>query len=149
MQQVNGQTAKQISEMLLELTGTALLSDNFDLFARCFHLPHAIETGDGKLLIRTRKELESVFNSVVEDYRCKGVTDLVRICEVAEFRGDTRVEATHITHMMSGDVRVMDPFPAFSVLELIDGRWQGVSSQYAVDENTTVGRAIRRSIPPN
>ena len=143
MQQVNGQTAKQVSEMLLELTGTALLNNNFNLFSQCFHVPHVIETAENKKVLKTLDDLEFVFDSVVEDYRRKRVTNLVRICDVAEFRSDTRVEATHITHMMSGDVRVADPFPVFSVLELIDGGWRGTSSQYAVDRDTTVGRAIR------
>ena len=145
MKQVNGQTAKQISEMLLELTSIALLSNNFESFSVCFHVPHLIETADNKKVLKTRDDLRSVFERVVEDYQRKGVTDLVRFCEVAEFRGETRVEATHITHMMSRNQRVADPFPAFSVLEFIDGRWQSISSQYAVDKDTTVGRAIRKS----
>ncbi len=146
MQQVNGQTAQQISEMLLELTGTALLTNNFSLFSQCFHLPHLIETADSKRELETIDDLQTVFHSVTEDYRRKRITNLVRICEVAEFRSDTRIDATHITHMMCGDVRVFDPFPAFSVLEFFDGRWQISSSQYAVDTDTTVGRALREAI---
>ena len=144
MRKVNGQTAKEVSEMLLELTGTALLSNNFSLFRQCFHLPHVIETPDGKKVLRTREDMEAVFDRVVEDYRRKRITRLVRICEVAEFKSDTCITATHITHMMAGDTRVTDPFPVLSVLEFIDGRWQGTSSQYAVDKDTTVGRAMAR-----
>ena len=142
MEQVNGRTAREISEMLLELTGEALLSGNFETFAVCFHLPHTIETPDYKRVLKTRNDLQAVFESVTDDYRRKRVTRLIRICEVAEFKSEQRVEATHITHLMAGDQRVTDPFPNFSVLELIDGRWQCTASQYAVDKNTTVGRAI-------
>ncbi|QUJ75467.1 hypothetical protein KDD17_10830 [Sulfitobacter albidus] len=70
------------------------------------------------------------------------MTTLVRITEVAEFRSDTRIEATHMTHMMAGDLRVNDPFPNFSVLEFISGRWRIASSQYAVDARSHVDRAI-------
>ena len=145
MDQVNGQTAKEISEMLLELTGDALLSGNFETLAACFHLPHTIETPDHKRVLHSRRDLQTVFDSVTDDYRRKRITKLVRICEVAEFKSETRVEATHITHMMSGDQRVGDPFPNFSVLEFIDGRWQVTASQYAVDNQTTVGRAIAKT----
>lgn len=142
MKQVNGQTAKDISEMLLELTGDALMDGNFDTFATCFHLPHTIETPDFKRVLETRADLKAVFDSVTDDYRRKRVTELIRICEVAEFKTETRIEATHITHMMSGNQRVNDPFPNFSVLEYIAGRWQATTTQYAVDNKTTVGRAI-------
>ncbi len=145
MEQVNGRTAKDISEMLLELTGDALLTRNFETFAACFHLPHTLETPDHKRVLHSRRDLQNVFDNVTDDYRRKRITRLVRICEVAEFKSETRVEATHITHMMSGDQRVGDPFPNFSVLEFIDGRWQATATQYAVDKQTTFGRAISKA----
>ena len=128
--------------MLLELTGKALLSNDFSLFSHCFHLPHTFETADEKRVVKTKADLQEVFDYLVSDYLRKRITDLVRICEVADYRNDHRIEATHITHLMSGNQRVTDPFPAFSVLEFIDGRWQVSSSQYAVDKETTVGRAL-------
>lgn len=128
--------------MLLEKTAKAMLSGDFDTFALCFALPHVIETPDKKTILKSRAALREVFDSVVEDYANRRITDLIRICEVAEYRGPFRIEATHITHMMSGHFRVQDPFPSFSVLEYIEDRWQISSSQYAVDKTTTVGRAL-------
>lgn len=135
--------------MLLELTGNAMLCNNFDRFALCFHLPHTIETADNKRVLKTKQDLRNVFENVLHDMRTRQVTALVRYCEVAEYRTDTRIEATHISHMMSGDLRVVDPFPVFSVLEFVDGHWQIMSSQYAVDNQTTVGRAIARPAQPD
>lgn len=145
----DGYTARQISEHLLEVTGKALLSNDFDAFAPCFHLPHVIETPDKKTILKTRAALQEVFARVAQDYAERNITNLVRICEVAEFRGPFRIEATHVTHMMSGNLRVLDPFPNYSVLEYIDARWQISSSQYAVDKKTTVGRALSRRLPEN
>jgi hypothetical protein len=145
MRQVNGQTAKQIAEETLELTGKALLGNDFATFERCFHLPHSIETPDHKRVLQTREELRAVFDRVAEDYARKRVTQLVRYCEVAEFENDSRINATYLSHMLAGDQRVSDPFPIFSVLEFIDDRWQCKASQYAVDTQTTVGRAIAAS----
>lgn len=137
-----GQSAKGVSQRLLDVTGTALLGKDFEGFARCFHLPHVIETPERKTVLETRHDLRAVFDRVVEDYMRKQITDLVRVCDVAEFRSATRIEATHVTHMMSGSLRVTDPFPTFSVLEWIGAGWRISASQYAVDKNTTVGRAL-------
>lgn len=145
MLHVNPQAAKEISERLLKITGDALLNNDFDTFAGCFGLPHLIETPDSKRVMENLQDMRVVFDGVVDDYRRRQITNLVRICEVAEFRSETRIEATHITHMMSGNQRVVDPFPAFSILELIDGRWQATSSQYAVDNKTAVGRVLHRA----
>ncbi len=142
----DGYTAKDISEMLLEVTGTALLSNDFEMFERCFLLPHVVETPDKKTVLKTQSALRTVFERVVQDYANRNITDLIRICEVAEFRGPFRIEATHITHMMSGHQRVMEPFPSFSVLEFVENRWQISASQYAVDQKTTVGRALSTGI---
>lgn len=142
MLSADGHTAREISEALLEITGKALIGNDFESFERCFHVPHLIETPDEKRVLKTQAALRRVFDCVVEDYRNRNITDLIRITEVAEFRGPFRVEATHCTHMMSRHLRVMDPFPCFSVLEFIDDRWQCTSSQYAVDQKTTVGRAL-------
>jgi len=143
MEHANCIEAKTISEALLARTGDAILSGDFETFAQCFSLPHFIATADCKTTLRTRTELRAVFDRVHEDYRRKRVTDLVRQCDVAEYRSQTRIEATHTTHMMSGPHRLMDPFPAFSVLELTDGAWRCAQSQYALDEQTTVGRALQ------
>lgn len=135
-------TAKEISEYLLEKTAAALLAGDFEAFTPYFRLPHFIATSEQKTVLNTVEDMRAVFNRVVQDYTRKQITDLVRVCDVAEYRTKTRIEATHTTHMMSGNQRVGDPFPSFSVLELVDGRWVVTSSQYAVDKTTTVGRAL-------
>lgn len=140
--------ARDISERLLALTGQALLANDFESFARHFQLPHFIATLEHERTIETQEELCALFMRVTEDYQRRRVTDLVRFCDVAEFRTPTRIEATHTTHMMSGDQRVIDPFPTFSVLDKIDGDWKVSSSQYAVDTNTTVGHALKSTLDP-
>ena len=79
---------------------------------------------------------------VAADYQRRRITDLIRVCDVAEFRTRTRIEAAHTTHMMCGSQRVADPFPCYSILEFIDDKWRVSSSQYAVDKTTTVGSAL-------
>ncbi|WP_184563279.1 hypothetical protein [Sulfitobacter undariae] len=135
-------TAKEISEEILEITGKALLSNDFDSFEPCFRIPHFISSSEDKATINTREEMRAMFGKLVEYYTLNRVTELVRIIEVSEYRTPTRIEATHITHVMSGNQRLGDSFPCYSILEFIDGHWQVINSQYAVDANTTVGYAL-------
>jgi hypothetical protein len=135
-------SAKEISESLLEETRVALLGDDFEAFAQCVHVPHFIASTHDKKVLETREDLHDIFRKVIQDYASKGITELIRICDVAEYRSTTRIEATHITHMMAGNNRIGDPFPVFSILELIDGRWKISSSQYAVEKTTMVGFAL-------
>ena len=129
--------------MLLEKTGKALLSGDFETFEWCFALPHTIDTPDRKTTLKTQSALRLMFFKVVADYRDRNVTDIIRFCEVAEYKDLTTIEATHISHMMSGSQRVIEPYPGFSVIKHIDGRWQLTATQYAVDNETNVGRALK------
>ena len=135
--------AKDVSQMLLEKTGKALLSGDFETFAQCFALPHTIDTPDRKTTLKTKSALSLMFFRVVADYRHRNITNIIRFCEVAEYKDLTTIEATHISYMMSGSQRVIEPFPGFSVIKYIDGRWQRTDTQYAVDNETTVGRALK------
>ncbi len=128
--------------MLLETTRRALMESDFDASAECVQLPHFIASSRDNKVIESREDLRDTFRKVVQDYASKQVTDLVRSCDVAEYRGATRIEATHTTHLMSGNQRIGGSFPAYSVLEFNDGRWKISSSQYAVETTKAVGFAL-------
>jgi len=134
--------ARQIAQQLLELTANAVLEGDFTTFSAAFQLPHFIATNDRKAILETQADLHEMFHLVREDYLRKQVTDLVRHCDVAEFRGADTIESTHTTHMMSGNRRVNEPFPCYAVLERKDGVWRIASSQYAVDKTTSEGHAL-------
>lgn len=142
MDMVSDECAKQISELLLESTAKAMLAGDFEAFSTAFQLPHFISTNDQKAVMETEADLREIFFRVREDYLRKRVTDLVRHCDVAEFRGPDTIEATHTTHLMAGNLRVNAPFPCYSILERKGGVWRIASSQYAVDKTTTVGHAL-------
>ena len=138
--------ANEVSEMLLERTAQAMLSGDFEGFAHCFALPHLIDTPDKKMTLNTRDALYDLFRQMVQGYKSRNVTALIRYCEVAEFRAPDRVEATHISHVMSNHQRVIDPFHTFSVIQFIDNRWQLTSSQYAVDAQSHISAALHGTI---
>jgi hypothetical protein len=135
-------SAKKISQLFLDATAKAMLEGDFETLSAAFQLPHFISTNDKQTVLETQADLYEIFHRVREDYLRKQVTDLVRHCDVAEFRGPDTIDATHTTHMMSGNRRVNEPFPCYSILERTDGVWRIASSQYAVDKTTTVGHAL-------
>lgn len=142
MEQVNGKTAKEISLSLLAKTEKALLSNDFDSFVGCFHLPHSIGSAERRITLETRDDMRSIFDRVVEDYRSRRITALVRIIVECAFNSETQFTSSYVTHMMAGDLRVADPFPCYSIVDLIDGHWLITFSEYDVDKNITVGRAL-------
>lgn len=139
-------TAIGIAQWLLDETGSAYMENDFDRFINCFDLPHRIETATCKQTVKTVDEFRTLFENVSQSYQVMQTTALVRICDIAEFRTPKRIEATHITHIMSGNRRVVPPYPCFSVLTLREGRWRVASSQYDVDLSTHIGRAFDKPV---
>ncbi|MEP5632494.1 MAG: hypothetical protein ABJP79_11495 [Tateyamaria sp.] len=137
-----GMEALEVSEMLLERTAQAILNDDFEGFSHCFAIPHKIDTPDRKVTLETRDALRTLFQGVVQDYKNRNVTALIRHCEVAEFRGPQKVEATHVSHVMSGHQRVVDPFHTYSVMQFTDNRWQISATQYTLDRQIPVGATL-------
>jgi len=127
--------AKAIAEEILRITGEGLMTDNFDVFRPAFHLPHDLETFEGKIVISTVDELRAIFDAVVSELKRLGATDLVRYCAEAEFTSDTVIKSAHVSNTMRGALRIKDPTSAYSVFEKIDGDWRIISSTYAVPDD--------------
>lgn len=124
--------AKEIAEDLLHRTGDALISGDFEAFIDCFHLPHSVLTANGENKLETAADAERVFKSVREFHKRAGVTEMVRNSIAAEFCDPDTINATHETRLLSQNRFVEEPYPVFSVLRKIDGKWVGVSSEYAI-----------------
>ena len=93
-------------------------------------------------MVENQKQLETTFFALSDHFKAARVTHLVRICEAAVAKTPTRVEATHVAHMLSGGNWIVAPFPVFSVLEYLNGRWRVTFSEYAVQANTSHARAL-------
>ena len=136
--------AVAISDALLDSTGVAINTRDFALFAEAFSLPHTVTTFDEKRVIETMEDLELVFNMNCDYFAAKRVTDIVRKCMSADFDGPDTVKAMHITHLMSGNQRVKDPYPGFSVIIRAEGIWRVSKSDYAVDADAGLTKALRK-----
>lgn len=136
--------AVKISDALLEITGEAILARDFSRFAPAFALPHPITTFDTKRTVETRAELEAIFDANCAYFDELQVTDIARKCLSADFDGPDCVKAMHITHLMSGNNRVKDPYPGFSVLTRTDGVWRVSKSDYAVGADAGLTLALNK-----
>jgi hypothetical protein len=135
-------TAKDVSEYLLEKTGQAYRDNDPDAFVLCFHLPVLIQTYDGQSTITTKDGLRRVYQSVKTHYDNLGVTDLVRNCVEASFIDETTVLATHETRLLRGTLIVQRPFPTLSVLRFSDDDWKICSSIYAISDRDDHNAAL-------
>lgn len=134
--------AREIIETLLLTTADAMLSNDFDTLNACFRVPFVVETQDARIDVDSVETHRKLFDRMVEGYVGKGVTEIIRVCEAAEYVSPTEIRSLHTSHIMAGDLRVEEPMPTLATTELIDGRWQITSAQYIARETLPVGRAI-------
>jgi len=137
-------TAKDVSEHLLDRTGTAMMADDFDAFAECFAVPHEIHTFEGHHLLETRADLREVFDRVRAYYLRENVSDMVRHCVSAEFRNEKTVAAVHESRLVSGDRLVQDPYSVLSIICFVEGTWQITRSDYAIDNPKALVQALAK-----
>ena len=136
-------TAQDISEHLLERTGEAMLAGDFDSFAACFALPYEVETVDGNRLIETRDSLHLTFDNVHAHLLKQQVTLMARHCVSASFRGPDEVAATHETRLISRDILVQEPYPAFSILrKQADDAWRITYTSYVIVDSSDLNAAL-------
>lgn len=131
-----------ISQRLLEITGAFMMAGDFERFADNFDLPQHMETFEGQRLVTTREEFRVIFDAVRTYYQVNGVTHLVRHCISAEFKSEDCISATHETRVLNGVRLVQKPFPAYSTLLRIDGRWKVKSCIYAIEDAPDHNRAL-------
>ena len=140
--QQNFKTAKEVSEHLLEVTGTAFMSGDFELFLSCFHLPYELETFEGHRTIKDVNDLKEVYLAVRAHYARNGVSQMYRHCVEARFRDSDTVIATHETRLLSGNVITQAPFAVYSELRFTGGKWVIVSSSYAIGDRDDHNKAL-------
>ncbi|CUH80904.1 hypothetical protein [Tropicibacter naphthalenivorans] len=142
MQTTPGDTALDIAQLSLDETGEALLTRNFDLFARHYTTPFTISTEAGMQLRPTMAELRTGFEAASDHYASLGVDRLVRNVDVAVFDGPDRLRFVHVSHLYAGDDLVRPPYPNFTVMERRGDGWKTVSTQHVVADAGAHGKAL-------
>lgn len=139
---VDEQSARDVIEVMLGRTSDAILANDFEAMHACFALPLLLVTQETELVIDSVDDHRRLFERLVEGYKSKQVTAIIRVCEVAEFISPTIIRSLHISHIMSGDQRVEDPMPTIATTELFGDTWRITAAQYAATAHVPVGRAM-------
>lgn len=135
--------AVDIHQEILDRTGTAMMTGDFAAFRVCFTLPTVFETFETRREVTSEAELRAVFDRVTENRRVQRVQDMARRCIMAEFRDPETIAATHETrYIYIGNILAPVISAGFSVLRLQDGLWKVASSQYSVDGDNALNRAL-------
>lgn len=148
---IAGQSARDIIELMLSKTGNAVLQNDFEAMSACFSVPFVHETPDTKIVVRTKEEHGIFFDKLIEGYRRKNVTEIIRICEDAQFVSPTMIRSLHVSHLMSGDQRLENPMPTLATTELFETTWRITAAQYIASRQNPVGYAMDytvRSLDP-
>lgn len=135
-------TARDIAEYLLDCTGAALKSGDFEQFFCCFNLPLEIHTFDGWQSIKVKEDLQTVFENVRKYHRKMCATDFVRTCLAAEFKDPDTIHMAHESRLLQGTRHLQKPYPVFSIVERVDGRWKVGRSEYAVIDSPDLSKAL-------
>ncbi len=137
--------ASDIAEALLEITGDALLSGNFDAFAAVFHVPQVMATMAGPIHMETMDDMRRAFDEMHQHFKAIGVTEMVRTCVAADYKSSTRIESTHVSDLLHNGKRLSEPYPVFSVLEKVDGDWKVTGGEYALEPSNGQALALSRA----
>jgi ketosteroid isomerase-like protein len=132
--------ASDIAEAILEVTGDALMSGDFDALAAVYHVPQVIVTMAGPINMETPDDLRRAFDGTHQYFKGLGITEVIRACVAAEYTSPTRIESTHVTELVKNGERLNDPYPVFSVLEKKGGNWKVTRGEYALE--ATNGHAL-------
>ena len=137
--------AKDISEAILEITGDALVSGDFDAFASVFHVPQYMATMAGPVYMETKDDMRRAFDDMYAHFQTAGVDRLNRKVTEAHYVSDTTIESTHLSEVVSADGTSLGTYPVFSVIEKIDGVWKVARSEYCLEADSAQASAIAKA----
>jgi hypothetical protein len=141
--------ASDIAEAILEVTGDALLSGDFEAFAAVFHVPQTMATMAGSIHMETIDDMRRAFDDMQAHFKAVGVTKMVRTCVAAEYKSPTRIETTHVSELLQDNRRLTEPYPVYSILEKVDGDWKVTRGEYALEPTNGQALALSRADASN
>ncbi|MEM8592095.1 MAG: hypothetical protein AAGF13_06165 [Pseudomonadota bacterium] len=136
--------AFEICQNLLDLTGEALLAEDFERFRAHFTLPTSVETFEGKRSLDTVEALEDAFRGACDHYRAQGTTDLLRHVLAAGFEGETKIRGTYECRILAKHVLAHPAFTLHCTLHLQDGAWKIAESIYVIEGAPILTRALSK-----
>jgi len=125
------ESAYDIADHLLSVTGAAIMTRDFLRFAPYFAVPMVTESFQGQRNVRTREELRAVFEAAADFYALHNVTDLVRRVVSAEFATPDIIHTVHEARLLSRQIMLDQQTSCFSRIRRFDGVWRIDLTRYA------------------
>lgn len=125
--------ADEIANDLLYRTGKMLETGEAHWIKECFHLPHTIETSAGKRRLLSEESVIEVFQNLRKFYEQERVTGVIRTVVSAEPLAHDLIGSIHVAKLLrNDDSPYRSPYPVYSLIRKINGRWKIVSTLYAI-----------------
>jgi hypothetical protein len=138
--------AIEIYQGLLDDISASYDSGDFAAFTTYISVPHSATTFEKSYEIETLDDLRSIFNTVLDHWKAMGITNHIRFCVSAEFKSDTEIVGTHVSHVIRGSEKVLEPFPVLSRLVFDGSQWRFRSTENAADDDNLIGMVLRCSL---
>ena len=143
MYDVENRALKDMAQSSLDRTGEALMTRDFDLFARFYDVPYTIATESGIAYRATRDELRAGFEDAADHYRDSGVTRMDR--EVEFLVGEQNsLRFSYLTRLMAGDRLIRAAYPNIATMKKRDGVWKTVATEHIVSDSDAFTGALLR-----
>ncbi|NEX47585.1 hypothetical protein [Pseudotabrizicola algicola] len=119
--------AGAILQTYLDEIAAAVMAGDFAAYQTGVALPFHLVTHSANLTITTEAALREGFDAFRTMLQTQRVTDYIRLVEGAQCLDPDLLSGRYVTHLISGGMRVLDPFHSQITLRLVEGRWRAAS----------------------
>ena len=127
-----GDDAVSIYQAHIDALSDTFLRRDHHAFSGRMSFPHTMILDDQAVVT---PDAETSFHNLTEyamTFQSQRVTEFIRLCSGAHFVTPTRMEGTHVSHMLSGATRLSAPYANRLRLELINGVWLETAASNAI-----------------
>ncbi|MCH2165827.1 MAG: hypothetical protein MK098_14435 [Marinovum sp.] len=124
-------SAEDVSEYVLEITRTAYLERDAELFCSRFQLPQLVGTFKGNRVLETPNQLKSVFWDMCNIFTNQGVLDFKRKTLAASFKNPNYIQRTFVTQYILPGFALSDEIFGHGYLVRENNVWLIAESTYA------------------
>ncbi|MFN4154989.1 MAG: hypothetical protein ACK4HF_10060 [Paracoccaceae bacterium] len=124
--------AATILQTYLDEISVAVLAGDFAAYRAGMVVPFHLVTHAESISLDTDEALREGFESFCAMLKSQRVTDYIRLVEGAQTLDPDLISGRYITHVISGGMRVFDPFSSQITLCREDGHWRAASITNAI-----------------
>ena len=119
--------ANAILQTYLDEIAAAVMVGDFAAYKAGVVLPFHLVTHSANLTITTDDKLREGFEAFRAMLQAQRVTDYIRLVESSQLLDPELMTGRYVTHLISGGMRVLDPFHSQITLRFVEGRWCAAS----------------------